>query len=83
MHQKSCHIFPLKVATILCSGSRKNRNDPPFIKNISLIVLDKTYLQKPNCVMIENISSNKMKPQLRFILKNKDMKSKVRRINLK
>ena len=33
--------------------------------------------------MIENISSNKMKPQLRFILKNKDMKSKVRRINLK
>ena len=32
--------------------------------------------------MIENISSNK-NLQLRFVLKNKDLKSKVRRINLK
>ena len=33
--------------------------------------------------MIENISSNKMQLQLRFVLKNKDLKSMVRRINLK
>ena len=33
--------------------------------------------------MIENISSNKMQLQLRFVLKNKDLKSKVRRVNLK
>ena len=41
------------------------------------------YLQKPNCTMIENISSNKTLLQLRFALKNKGLKSKVRRINLK
>ena len=33
--------------------------------------------------MIENISSNKTQPQLRFVLENKDLKSKVRGINLK
>ena len=33
--------------------------------------------------MTETISSNKMELQLRFVLKNKDFKSKVRRINLK
>ena len=33
--------------------------------------------------MIENISSNKMQLQLRFVLKNKDLKSKVRRVDLK
>ena len=33
--------------------------------------------------MTENISSNIMQLQLRFVLKNKDLKSKVRRINLK
>ena len=33
--------------------------------------------------MIENISSSKMQLQLRFVLKNKDLKSKVRRVNLK
>ena len=31
--------------------------------------------------MIENISSNKTWLQLRFALKNKDLKSKVRKIN--
>ena len=33
--------------------------------------------------MIDNISSNKTYPQLRFVLENKDLKSKIRRINLK
>ena len=33
--------------------------------------------------MIENISRNKLQLQLRFVLKNKDLKIKVRRINLK
>ena len=33
--------------------------------------------------MIENISSNKMQLQLRFVLKNKGLKSKVRRVSLK
>ena len=33
--------------------------------------------------MTENISSNKTQLQLRFVLKNKALKSKVRRINLK
>ena len=47
------------------------------------IFVDKTYLQKPHCVTIENISSNKKKLQLRFVLKNKDLKGKVRIINLK
>ena len=41
------------------------------------------HLQKPHCVMNEYISSNKRLPQLRFVLENKDLKSKVRRINLK
>ena len=61
-----------------------------FIKGISLylkisvfIFFDRTYLQKHHCVMIENISSNKTKLRLRFIFKNKDLKSKVRRISLK
>ena len=49
----------------------------------AFIFFDKTYLQKPHCVTIENISSNKKKLQLRFVLKNKDLKGKVRRINLK
>ena len=30
------------------------------------------FFSKKNCAMIENISSNKMQLQLRFILKNKD-----------
>ena len=47
------------------------------------IFFDKTYLQKPLCVTVENISSNKKWLQLRFVFKNKDLKSKVRRINLK
>ena len=47
------------------------------------IFVDKTYLQKPHCVTIENISSKKKKLQLRFVLKNKDLKGKVRIINLK
>ena len=47
------------------------------------IFFNKTYLQKPHCVMTENISSNKTRLQLRFVLKNEDLKSKVRRINLK
>ena len=33
--------------------------------------------------MTENVSSNKMQLQLRFVLKNKDLKSKVKTINLK
>ena len=33
--------------------------------------------------MTENVSSNKMQLQLRFALKNKDLKSKVKTINLK
>ena len=47
------------------------------------IFFDKAYLQKPQCVTIESISSNKKKLQVRFFIKNKDLKSKVRRINLK
>ena len=47
------------------------------------IFFDKTYLQKPHCVTIENISSNKKKLQLRFFLKKKELKSKVRRITLR
>ena len=41
---------------------------------------DKTYLQKPHWVMIENISSNKAYMQLILALKNKDVgqKKKVR-----
>ena len=39
------------------------------------VFFDKTYLQKPYCVTIENISSNKTKLQLSFVLKNKDLKS--------
>ena len=39
--------------------------------------------KKKNCVMTENVSSNKMQLQLRFVLKNKDLKSKVKTINLK
>ena len=61
-----------------------------FIKGISLylkisvfIFFDKTYLQKHHWVMIKNISSNKTKLRLRFVFKNKDLKSKVRRISLK
>ena len=33
---------------------------------------DKTYLQKPHCVMTENISSNKTYLQLILVFKNKD-----------
>ena len=33
--------------------------------------------------MIENIPSNKMQQQLRFVLKKKDLKSKIRRISVK
>ena len=47
------------------------------------IFFDKTYLQKPHCVTIENISSNKKKLQLRFFLKKKELKSKIRRITLR
>ena len=38
------------------------------------IFFDKTYLQKPHCIMIEYISSNKTQLQLRFVFKNKDLK---------
>ena len=38
------------------------------------IFFDKTYLQKPHCIMIEYISSNKAQLQLRFVFKNKDLK---------
>ena len=41
------------------------------------------YLQKLYCIIVENISCNKTYLQLRFVLKNKDLKSNVRRINLK
>ena len=59
-----------------------------FIKDISLISFwyniftewASSYLQ--NCVMTETMSSNKTKLQLRFVLKIKDVKCKVRRINL-
>ena len=47
------------------------------------IFVDITYLQKPLCATVENISSNKKLLQLRFVFKNKDLQSKVRRINLK
>ena len=47
------------------------------------IFFDKTYLQKPHCVTIENISSNKKKLHLRFFLKKKELKSKIRRITLR
>ena len=46
------------------------------------LFFDKTYLQKPHCVMVENVSSNKTLALLRFFLKHKDLKSKVRRISL-
>ena len=39
-------------------------------------------LTEAHCVMIETISTNKMLLQLRLVIKIKDFKSKVRRINL-
>ena len=57
--------------------------NPDLLKIFVFIFFDKTYLQKPHCVTIENISSNKKQLQLRFVLKNKYLKSKVKRINLK
>ena len=38
------------------------------------IFFDKTHWQKPHCIMIEYISSNKTQLQLRFVFKNKDLK---------
>ena len=46
-----------------------------LLKLSFFIFFDKTYLQKPHCIMIENTSINKMYLQLRFVLKNKDLKS--------
>ena len=40
------------------------------------------YLQKPHCATTGNMSSNKTYLQFRFVFK-KELKSKVRRINLK
>ena len=46
-----------------------------LLKISFFIFFDKTYLEKPQCIMIENTSINKMYLQLRFVLKNKDLKS--------
>ena len=53
-----------------------------LLKISFFIFFDKTYLEKPECIMIENTSINKMYLQLRFVLKNKDLKSNIR-ISLK
>ena len=46
-----------------------------LLKISFFIFFDKTNLQKSHCIMIENTSINKMYLQLRFVLKNKDLKS--------
>ena len=50
---------------------------------MDLWLQDIFFLDKQNCIMIENISSSKSQLQLRFAFKHKNLKSKVRRINLK
>ena len=54
-----------------------------LLKISVLIFFCGTYLQKPHCLTIETISSNKTQLPLRFVLKSKDLKSQVRRINSK
>ena len=48
-----------------------------LLKISIFIFFSKTYLQKPHCIMIKNISSNKTQLQLRFVLKNKKVKLEV------
>ena len=52
-----------------------------LLKISVFIFFDKIYSQRTHCVTIENIFSNKKLMQLSF--KNKDLKCKVRRSNLK
>ena len=52
-------------------------------RNQSLSFLIKHIYREAHCVTTENVSSNQTDLQLRFVLINKDLESKVRRINLK
>ena len=49
-----------------------------LLKISVFIFFDETYLQKPHCVAIENIPSNKTQLQLRFVLKSKGQKNQFK-----
>ena len=51
------------------------------MKDISLSLNTDISLSEAHCVMIETMPSNKTQLHLRLVLKIKDLKSKVRRIN--
>ena len=53
-----------------------------LIKISDFILFDKKYLLKHHYAMIKDISSNKMQLQLRFALKNKDLKRKIIQLKL-
>ena len=53
-----------------------------LIKISDFILFDKKYLLRYHYAMIEDISSNKTQLQLRFVLKNKDLKRKIIQLKL-